>query len=327
MGNAIKIGICGYGNLGAAIETEITKNPDMELAVVFTRRDPSGLKVKAGTKTAHTGEAADWKSKLDAVILCGGSATDFPAMGLDFIKYFNTVDSFDNHDKIPGYYESMDAAAKAAGNISIISAGWDPGLFSLLRLYSGAILPGGHTYTFWGYGVSQGHSDAIRRIEGVEKAIQYTAPVAAAVDSVRRGENPELSAGQKHARICYVTAAPGADTDKIINEIKTMPYYFAGYDVTVNFISSDEFDEKHGRLTHGGNVIHTGRTGDGNSQVMELSLKLDSNPEFTGSVMLAYVRAAHRLSAKGESGARTVLDIPPALLSCMDYSELLKKLV
>ena len=332
MGDKIRIGVFGYGNLGAAVESEAEKNPDMELTAVFTRRNPSTIRVRRSPAVIHADYASDWIDKIDVMILCGGSATDFPAQGLELIKLFNTVDSYDTHAKIPGYFEAMDAAAKSGNHISVISAGWDPGLFSLMRLYMGAIIPGGHTYTFWGKGVSQGHSEAIRRIDGVDNAIQYTVPVGAAVDSVRRGDNPELETRQKHTRLCYVSTAPGADTKRIENEIVNMSYYFADYDTTVVFVSNEELAANHGKLTHGGNVIHTGTTGGGesgggNGQVMELSLKLDSNPEFTGSVMLAYARAAYRLSARGESGARTVLDIPPALTSPMSYEDMLKTLL
>ena len=322
-----RVGISGYGNLGSAIEREVVKNPDIELQVIFTRRNPLEVGLETNATVAHIDTAGEWVGKIDVMILSGGSATDFPAMGLDSVKNFNTVDSFDNHDKIPGYFDLMDAAAKSSGNISIISAGWDPGLFSLMRMYMNAILPDGHSYTFFGPGVSQGHSDAIRRIDGVVNAIQYTIPINSAVESVRRGENPQLGPGQKNARECYVVVDEDADKKRIVAEIKAMPYYFAGYEVTVHFITQKELALKHGRLTHGGNLIHTGSTGEVNNQMIELSLKLDSNPEFTASVMLAFARAAHRLAARGESGARTVLDIPPALLSADDYKNLIKKMV
>ena len=332
MEGKIRIGICGFGNLGAALESEIQKNPDMGLAAVFTRRDPKGLRTAGGAPVLQADGAVMWKDRIDVMVLCGSSSNDFPAQGLEYAKNFNTVDSFDTHSRIFNYYTQIDAVARGANNISIISAGWDPGIFSVMRVITGSILPDGHSYTFWGKGVSQGHSDAIRRIEGVENAIQYSVPVEEAVASVRNFENPELSARQKTKRVCYVALKQGADKGAIENKIKNMPDYFADYDTTVHFVSGDELKKNHGRLTHGGNVIHTGVTGRGsgaekNRQTLEFSLKLDSNPEFTASVMLAYARAAHRLSAKGESGARTAAEIPPALLSPLSYEEILKTLL
>ena len=353
MNSKIRIGVCGYGNLGGALESEIRKNSDMELTAFFTRRDPGGLRVGSGKPVERADAAAGWKDKIDVMVLCGSSSNDFPAQGLGFAKNFNTVDSFDTHSKIPGYFAEIDAVAKAANTVSVISAGWDPGLFSLLRVYMESIIPNGHSYTFWGKGVSQGHSDAIRRIDGVENAIQYSVPVDAAVVSVRNCENPVLSPREKIKRVCYVAVKRDADKEAITEKIKNMPDYFADYDTTVHFISNDELIREHGRLTHGGNVIRTGETGgdaggpdgasetggdagsasgvdaDGarNKQVLEFSLKLDSNPEFTASVMLAYARAAHRLSARGERGARTVADIPPALLSPMSYDDILRTML
>ena len=320
----IKIGICGYGNLGRAAETEIAKNPDMELAVIFSRRKPEELRRRAsGVPVAGPENAAEWRGKLDALILCGGSSKDLPSQVVEYAKLFNTVDSYDAHAKIPGYFESADAAAKSGGNIAVVSAGWDPGLFSILRLYMGSMIPCGKTYTFWGKGVSQGHSFAVKTIAGVEDAIQYTLPNEDALGRVRRGETPELSARQRMKRLCYVAAADGADRARIENEIKTMPDYFADYDTEVVFISLDELHASHSRMTHGGNVIHSGATGSDNRHLIELSVKLDSNPEFTASILLAYARAAYRLSARGETGARTVFDIPPSLLSPMDRAQML----
>jgi len=328
MANKIKIGICGYGNLGRGIEGEIAKNPDMELAAVFTRRKPvDSLKIKANVPIVHIDEASEWKDKIDVMILCGGSANDLPEQGPKLAKMFNTVDSFDTHAKIPDYFKKVDAAAKLSGNISIISIGWDPGLFSLMRLYMGSMIPDGKTYTFWGKGVSQGHSGAVRGIEGVLNAVQYSIPSDSAMKRIRDGETPELTAREKHTRLCYVVAAEDADKGRIEREIKEMPYYFDEYDTTVNFISEAEMKAEHGKLPHGGNVIHTGKTGEDSKQVIELSLKLDSNPEFTSSVLIAFARAAHRLAEKGEQGARTIFDIPPSLLSVMSPDEIMKNLL
>ena len=328
MGEKIRIGICGYGNLGKGVESEISKNPDMELMAVFTRRRPvESIKIKSDVPVVPVDLAIQWKDKIDVMILCGGSKNDVPIQGPRYAQMFNTIDSFDTHARIPKYLEAMDAAAKAGNNVSIISVGWDPGMFSLMRLYMETIISNGQTYTFWGKGVSQGHSEAIRSIKGVDNAIQYTIPVEEAMEQVRSGANPELTAGEKHTRVCYVVASEGADRDRIEKEIKEMPNYFADYDTTVYFISQHDFQTKHGKLMHGGNVIHMGKTGEDNKQVMEFSLKLDSNPEFTASVLLAYARAAYRLSEKGESGARTIFDIPPILLSGIGSEELVKKLL
>ncbi|MCL2112048.1 MAG: diaminopimelate dehydrogenase [Clostridiales bacterium] len=328
MDNKIKIGICGYGNLGRGVESEIAKNPDMELVAIFSRRGgnlPSGA--GGNPPMVHIASAPEWQGKMDVMILCGGSKSDLPSQGPEFARLFNTVDSYDTHAKIPGYFEAVDSAAKAGDHLSIISIGWDPGLFSILRLYAGSIIPDGKTYTFWGKGVSQGHSEAVRGIDGVEGAIQYTIPVDAAMERVRSGEAPELTTREKHTRVCYVAAAAGADTKRIENEIKTMPDYFADYDTTVHFISLDELKKDHAKIMHGGNVLHTGETGVGNTQGIEFSLKLDSNSEFTASVLLAYARAAYRLSAKGERGARTIFDIPPIMLSPQEPDELVKELL
>ena len=328
MGGKIRVGICGYGNLGRGVESEISKHPDMELAAVFTRRTPAeSLQIKSDVPVVHVDDAARWKVKIDVMILCGGSANDLPVQGPAMARIFNTVDSYDTHAKIPAYFSAVDASAKSAGNTSIISIGWDPGLFSLMRLYMGSILPNGGTYTFWGKGVSQGHSDAIRGIDGVLDAIQYTIPIESAIEKIRNGGQPRLTAREKHTRLCYVAAAEGADKDRIEREIKQMPDYFAEYDTTVHFVSAAELKANHGKLPHGGNVVHMGATGNANKQVMEFSLKLDSNPEFTASVLVAYARAAHRLSQKGDHGAKTIYDIPPAMLWMQGGEDAVKNLL
>lgn len=313
----IRIGIVGYGNIGRGVEQAIARNDDMELKAVFTRRDPSAVVIKtAGAEVKHFDDMLSMRDAIDVMMLCGGSATDLPVMGPEIAANFNTIDSFDTHAKIPEYFENVDKAAKAGNNVSIISVGWDPGMFSLNRLYAESILVQGSTYTFWGKGVSQGHSDAIRRIDGVKNAIQYTVPIEEAVDRVRTGSEPELTTREKHLRECYVVAEEGADKAAIEQAIKTMPNYFDEYDTTVTFISEEELKENHSKMPHGGFVIRTGETGtEGNKHVIEYSLKLDSNPEFTASVLVAYARAAYRLSQKGENGARSVFDIAPALLS------------
>ena len=320
----IRIGIAGYGNLGKGVEMAIRQNEDMELAGVFTRRDPATVTVKTPGVKAYTMEdAKNMKDQIDVIIICGGSATDLPKQTPELAKDFNVIDSFDTHANIPQHFANVDAAAKENGHLAMISVGWDPGLFSLNRIYAESILPNGKTYTFWGKGVSQGHSDAIRRIEGVKNGIQYTVPIEAAVDQVRSGSEPELTTRQKHLRECYVVAEEGADKAAIEEAIKTMPNYFDEYDTTVTFITEEELKENHSKMPHGGFVIRTGETGcEGNKHVIEYSLKLDSNPEFTGSVLVAYARAAHRLSKKGESGARSVFDIAPAMLSQMTPEEL-----
>ena len=321
---SIRVGIYGYGNLGRGVECALKQNPDMELAAVFTRRDPAAVTVLTeGVKVYHTDEAKKMADEIDVMILCGGSATDLPIQTPEVGKYFNTVNSFDTHAKIPEHFQAVDAAAKEGGKISLISVGWDPGMFSLNRLYAEAILPEGEAYTFWGKGVSQGHSDAIRRIEGVKNAIQYTVPIEEAVDRVRTGSEPQLTTREKHLRDCYVVAEEGADKEVIEQAIKTMPNYFDEYDTTVTFITEEELKANHSKMPHGGFVIRTGETGtDGNKHVIEYSLKLDSNPEFTASVLVAYARAAYRLSRTGECGARTVFDIAPALLSQKTPEEL-----
>lgn len=320
----IKIGIVGYGNIGRGVERAIARNEDMELKVVFTRREPSSVKIETeGVTMKHVDDMLSMKDEIDVMMLCGGSATDLPVMGPEIVANFNTIDSFDTHARIPEYFEKVDKAAKAGGNIGIISVGWDPGMFSLNRLYAEAILPQGSTYTFWGKGVSQGHSDAIRRVEGVKNAIQYTVPIETAVERVRSGSAPELTTREKHLRECYVVAEEGADLAKIEETIKTMPNYFDEYDTTVTFITEEELKRDHSAMPHGGFVIRSGETGhDGNKHIIEYSLKLDSNPEFTACVLVCYARAAYRLAKKGESGARSVYDIAPGLLSVKSAEEL-----
>ena len=323
----IKIGIVGYGNLGRGVECAIRQNADTRLMAVFTRRDPASLKLQTpGVPVCAYADLESWQGKIDVMILCGGSATDLAEQTPYVAQWFNTVDSFDTHNKIPEFFAKVDAAVQASKHIGIISVGWDPGMFSINRLYNNCILPEGKDYTFWGKGVSQGHSDAIRRVAGVLDGRQYTVPVEAAVEKVRSGSNPELGTREKHLRVCYVVAAEGADRAQIENTIKTMPDYFADYDTTVNFISAEELKRDHARLPHGGFVIRSGKTGmqGENSHIIEYSLRLDSNPGFTSSVLVAYARAAARLFAKGECGARTVFDIAPALLSSSSGEELRK---
>ena len=325
----IRIGIVGYGNIGRGVEQAIKRNEDMELAAVFTRRDPASVKVATeGAKVVHMDDMLSMKGDVDVMVLCGGSATDLQVMGPEIAANFNTIDSFDTHAKIPEYFANVDKAAKEGNNISIISVGWDPGMFSLNRLYAESILVQGSTYTFWGKGVSQGHSDAIRRIPGVKNAIQYTVPVDEAVDQVRSGSEPKLTTRDKHTRECYVVAQEGANKAEIENAIKTMPNYFDEYNTTVHFISEEELKRDHSKMPHGGFVIRTGETGEeGNKHVIEYSLKLDSNPEFTASVLIAYARAAYRLNQKGENGARSVFDIAPALLSMKTPEQLRKEIL
>lgn len=327
---AIRIGILGYGNLGRGVECAIRHNPDLELAAVFTRRNPADLSVLTeGAKVYAAKEAVKKKDDIDVMILCGGSATDLPEQTPEMAKYFNVVDSFDTHARILQHFEAVDAAAKESGHVGIISVGWDPGMFSLNRLYANAILPGGKDYTFWGKGVSQGHSDAIRRIEGVKDARQYTIPVDSALEAVRSGSNPELTTRQKHTRECFVVAEEGADKDKIRETIVNMPNYFSDYDTTVHFISEEELRRDHAGIPHGGFVVRSGRTGwkDEHNHVIEYSLKLDSNPEFTSSVLVAYARAAYRLHKEGQRGCKSVFDIAPAYLSALDGVELRKHLL
>ena len=327
---SIRIGIFGYGNLGRGVEAAIRQNADMELVAVFTRRAPETLKIKTeGVPVVSASDVVLYKDKIDVMILCGGSATDLPRQTPEMVKYFNVIDSFDTHAKIPEHFEDVDAAAKESGKIGIISVGWDPGMFSLNRLFGEAILANGATYTFWGKGVSQGHSDAIRRIEGVADARQYTIPVESALEAVRSGANPELTTREKHTRECFVVAKDGADKARIENEIKTMPNYFADYDTTVHFISQEELNEKHGGIPHGGFVIRSGKTGFEleNNHIIEYSLKLDSNPEFTSSVLVAYARAAYRMNKEGMNGCKTVFDVAPAYLSPKTGAELRKELL
>ena len=320
----IRIGIVGYGNIGRGVELAVARNEDMELKAVFTRRDPSSVKIHTeGAAVNHMDDMLSMKDEIDVMMLCGGSATDLPVMGPQIAADFNTIDSFDTHARIPEYFENVDKAAKAGKKIGIISVGWDPGMFSLNRLYAESVLPQGSTYTFWGKGVSQGHSEAIRRVQGVKNGIQYTVPIEAAVGRVRSGSEPELTTREKHLRECYVVPEEGADLKAIENAIKTMPNYFDEYDTTVTFITEEELKEKHHKMSHGGFVIRSGDTGEeGNQHIIEYSLKLDSNPEFTASVLICYARAAYRLSKAGESGARTVFDIAPALLSAKTAEEL-----
>ena len=327
---SIRIGIMGYGNLGRGVECAVKHNPDMELKAVFTRRAPESVKILTeGAKVYHVDEAVKRKDEIDVLILCGGSATDLPVQTPEYAQYFNVVDSFDTHAKIPEHFAAVDAAAKKGGKVSMISVGWDPGMFSLNRLYANAILPDGKDYTFWGKGVSQGHSDAVRRIEGVKDAKQYTIPVDAALEAVRNGENPDLTTRQKHSRECFVVLEEGADAAKVEEEIKTMPNYFSDYDTTVHFISEEELKRDHSGIPHGGFVLRSGKTGwnGENSHLIEYSLKLDSNPEFTSSVLIAYARAAYRLSQEGQSGCRTVFDIAPAYLSAKSGEELRKTML
>ena len=321
MSEQIRIGILGYGNLGKGVECAIKQNPDMKLAAVFTRRDPEKVSILTeGLKVCRVEEAAAMKDEIDVMILCGGSATDLPAQTPEYVQYFNVIDSFDTHAKIPEHFAAVDEAAKKSGKVGIISCGWDPGMFSLNRLYANAILPCGKDYTFWGKGVSQGHSDAVRRIEGVADARQYTIPVEEALERVRAGENPELTTREKHTRECFVVAEEGADLARIEEEIKTMPNYFDEYDTTVHFISAEEMKRDHSGIPHGGFVIRTGKTGwnEEYGDVIEYSLKLDSNPAFTSSVLVAFARAAYRLAKEGQCGCKTVFDIAPAYLSAMD---------
>ncbi len=324
----IRVGIAGYGNLGRGVESAISQNKDMELVGVFTRRNPEDVKLLNGNVPVHImDDIHKFTDAIDVLILCGGSKNDLPEQGPALSALFNTVDSFDTHAKIPGYFEAVDASAKPNGKTAIISVGWDPGLFSINRLYGEAVLSEGATYTFWGKGLSQGHSDALRRIEGVKGAVQYTIPVPEAVEKVRSGSLPELTTREKHTRECYVVLAEGVDADKVKETIVTMPDYFTDYDTTVTFITEEELKQDHSAMPHGGFVIRSGKTGEGNAQVMEYSLKLDSNPEFTSSVLVAYARAAYRLHQNGETGAKTVFDIAPGLLSPKSAADLRKELL
>ena len=322
---SIRIGILGYGNLGRGVECAIKQNPDMELVAVFTRRAPEKVKILTETATVcNIADIEDWKDKIDVLILCGGSATDLPEQTPKYAELFNVIDSFDTHARIPEHFANVNKAALKAGKVGIISIGWDPGMFSLNRLYANAVLPQGKDYTFWGKGVSQGHSDAIRRVEGVKDGKQYTIPIEAALEAVRSGSNPELTTRQKHLRECFVVLEEGADAAKVEETIKNMPNYFADYDTTVHFISEEELKANHSGIPHGGFVIRTGKTGwnEENSHVIEYSLKLDSNPEFTSCVIVAYARAAYRLAKEGQSGCKTIFDIAPAYLCTQSPDEL-----
>lgn len=326
----IRIGIMGYGNLGRGIECAIRQNPDMELKAVFTRREPRTVRILTDNVPIYpAADALKYKNDIDVLILCGGSATDLPEQTKEYAKYFNVVDSFDTHAKIPEHFNQVNKSAEENGTTAIISAGWDPGMFSLNRLYANAILPDGYDYTFWGKGVSQGHSDAIRRVDGVADGKQYTIPSEKALSAVRNGENPQLSVRDKHTRECFVVPEDGADLDRITEAIKTMPNYFSDYDTTVHFITQEELDKNHSGIPHGGFVIRSGKTGwnQENSHVIEYSLKLDSNPEFTASVMVAYARAAYRMRAEGITGCKTVFDIAPAYLSRLSNEELRRSML
>ncbi|PAE29042.1 diaminopimelate dehydrogenase [Paenibacillus sp. 7884-2] len=323
MENTIKIGIVGYGNLGRGAEASIMQQPDMELVAIFTRRNPESVQVlNSNVKVLHIDEAPNYKEDIDVMLICGGSATDLPEQVPYFAQLFNTVDSFDTHAKIPEFFASVDKPAKESGKTSIISVGWDPGMFSINRVLSEALLPQGETYTFWGKGLSQGHSDAVRRVDGVKNGVQYTIPSEKVIEQVRNGENPDVSKNDRHVRECYIVAEEGADKQKIEHEIKTMPNYFADYDTTVYFISEEELKREHSAMPHGGFVIRSGETGEGNKQIIEYSLKLESNPEFTASVLTAYARAAHRLNKEGQTGAKTVYDVAPGYISPKTAEEL-----
>ena len=322
-----KIGILGYGNLGRGVEKAVLKNSDIELKAIFTRRNPKDLKVNSSAQVCSVDDIENWKDKIDVLIICGGSATDLPVQTPKYAKLFNVVDSFDTHANIPQHFSAVDEIAKSSKKIGIISVGWDPGMFSLNRLYANCILPDGKDYTFWGKGVSQGHSDAIRRIDGVLDARQYTIPVNEALDAVRSGKNPDLTTRQKHTRECFVVLKEGADSKKVEQEIVTMPNYFADYDTTVHFISKEELDKNHSAIPHGGFVLRCGETSDNTKHLIEYSLKLDSNPEFTSSVLVAYARAAHRLNKEGQCGCKTVFDIAPAYLSPKSNQELISTML
>ncbi len=325
----IKVGLYGYGNIAKGVECAVKQNKDMKVTCVFTRRNPETVETISGAKVYKTDDVLNHKDDIDVLVMCGGSATDLPEQTPAMAEHFNVVDSFDTHKRIPEHFANVDAAAKKSGKIGIISVGWDPGMFSLNRLYGSCILPDGADYTFWGKGVSQGHSDAIRRIDGVIDARQYTIPVEDALEAVRSGSEPQLTTRQKHTRECFVVAEEGADLERIKNEIVTMKNYFDEYDTTVNFISQEELDRDHKGIPHGGFVIRTGKTGKDleHNHVIEYSLKLDSNPEFTSSVIVAFVRAAYRLNAEGQSGCKTVFDIPPAYLSIKSAEELRKEML
>lgn len=328
MKNQIKIAIAGYGNLGRGVEQSILKNPDMELVGVFSRRDSKNVKtLLKDTKVFSIDNILEFKNKIDVLILCGGSKDDLPIQGPEFSKNFNIVDSFDTHAKIPEYFANVDKPSRENNKVAMIAIGWDPGMFSINRLYGEVLLPDGETYTFWGKGLSQGHSDAIRRVEGVKNGVQYTLPLSDAIDMVRSGSRPTLSTKQKHTRECFVVLKDGADAARVENEIKNMPNYFEPYDTTVNFISEEELQKNHNKMPHGGFVIRSGSSSEENNQVVEYSIKLDSNPEFTASVLIAYARATYRLSKKGDFGAKTAFDVAPGLLSIKSASELREELL
>lgn len=323
----IRLGILGYGNLGRGVENAMKFNEDMELCAIFTRRNPSEVKVNSDTPVVSVNEIEQWKDKIDVLIICGGSATDLPVQTPKYAEMFNVIDSFDTHARIPEHFANVDKVAKESGKIAIISLGWDPGMFSLNRLFGNILLPNGKDYTFWGKGVSQGHSDAIRRIKGVKNAKQYTIPVEEALASVRNGENPELTTRQKHTRECFVVLEDGADAKQVEHEIVTMPNYFSDYDTTVHFISEEELIKNHSGIPHGGFVIRSGETSNGTKHVIEYSLKLDSNPEFTSSVLVAYARASYRLNKEGQSGCRTIFDIAPSYLTNKTNEELISTML
>lgn len=324
----IRIGVFGYGNLGRGVLDAISQNEDLQAVAVFTRRNPNSIRLEyPEIPVISADDASQYKDKIDVMILCGGSATDLPVQGPEVARYFNIIDSFDTHAKVSEHFERMDEVLRKSGKIGIISVGWDPGLFSINRLYMSSILPEGKDYTFWGKGVSQGHSDAVRRIKGVVKAVQYTVPIEETVDRIRKGEKADFTPRQRHKRVCYVVKADNADAERIRDEIINMPYYFSDYDTTVNFITEEEFDSRHSGLPHGGFVLRNGTTKGGNNHIMEFSIKLDSNPQFTASVLVAYARAAYRLYKNKEIGCRTVFDIPPALLSPKDYMTIIKEML
>ena len=325
--NKIRVAIAGYGNLGKGIESQLDKNPDMELVCIISRRDPSNLKTNSNVPVIHENDIENWKEKIDLVFLCGGSATDLPTQGPKYASMFNTVDSFDTHAKALEYSQKMDEVAKKSGKLAMISIGWDPGLFSHMRLLIQSVLPKSKTYTFWGTGVSQGHSDAIRRIEGVIDARQYTVPLDEALEVVRSGDTPDFTKREMHERVCYVVVEENADKTRIENEIKTMPNYFDEYNTIVHFISQEELLKNHSKLPHGGSVIGVGETSHENKQVVEFSLNLDSNPEFTSSALIAYGRATYRMWKNGETGCRNFSDVPPKYLSTMDYSDIIRKIL
>ncbi|MEG6617406.1 diaminopimelate dehydrogenase [Peptococcaceae bacterium 1198_IL3148] len=329
MDNKIRVGIVGYGNLGKGVKSAIKQNPDMELVAIFTRRPVTAIEIAENVKVVNTDTVKDYINDIDVMILCGGSATDLPQQGPYFAKMFNTVDSFDTHAKIPEYFDAVHQAAQESGKTSAISIGWDPGLFSMNRLLAGAVMPAGQDYTFWGPGVSQGHSDAIRRIPGVKGAVQYTIPVTEVIEAIRNGDTPQLTARQKHIRDCYVVAEEGADKGQIEEQIKNMPNYFADYDTKVTFITEEELQQQHSKMPHGGFVIRSGQTGDNgeNQHIMEFSLKLASNPQFTGSVLVAFARAVYRLNREGQIGAKTVFDIPLGYLSSKTPQDLRRYLL